>query len=368
MIRTKLNTLARGLAALVLIAVMGCAGGWRNEPAAVTSTGVPQAAATPAASAEGTKFVYKGDGGSVAVAGEFNSWNTTADMLTKQSDGTWSLVKQLQPGKYAYKFVVDGTNWKADELAKETVDDGFGAKNSVVIVGGAAGAVAAPAAAATVSPAKATGAAPSVSAGGVKFTYTGAGNAVALAGEFNAWNTTADPLTKQPDGSWTVVRKLDPGKYAYKFVVDGNNWKQDPAATESVDDGLGGKNSLIVVGAGGGAAASTTPAAASTSGTAVTAGTTAKGVAPKLAADGVTFTYAGAADQVALAGDFNSWSTTADPLVKQADGTWTIVRKLAAGSYSYKFLVNGKTWKQDEANPEAKDDGFGGKNSVVTVH
>ena len=58
---------------------------------------------------------------------------------------------------------------------------------------------------------------------------------------------------------------------------------------------------------------------------------------------------------------------TADPLTKQGDGTWTITRKLPPGTYGYKFVVNGTTWKQDEANPEAKDDGFGGKNSVVTV-
>ena len=54
-------------------------------------------------------------------------------------------------------------------------------------------------------------------------------------------------------------------------------------------------------------------------------------------------------------------------MVKQADGTWTLTKKLAAGTYGYKFVINGTTWKQDDANPESKDDGFGGKNSVVTV-
>ena len=64
---------------------------------------------------------------------------------------------------------------------------------------------------------------------------------------------------------------------------------------------------------------------------------------------------------------FNGWSTSTDPLARQPDGTWTIVKQLAPGTYGYKFLVNGKTWKQDDANPEAKDDGFGGKNSIVTI-
>ena len=52
---------------------------------------------------------------------------------------------------------------------------------------------------------------------------------------------------------------------------------------------------------------------------------------------------------------------------QQADGTWTITRKLAAGSYTYKFLVDGKTWKTDVANPASQDDDFGGKNSVLVV-
>ena len=88
---------------------------------------------------------------------------------------------------------------------------------------------------------------------------------------------------------------------------------------------------------------------------------------PVVSADGVTFTFAGNASSVSLAGDFNNWSTTADPMVKQPDGTWAVTKKLAPGSYAYKFVVNGSTWKQDVANPQSKDDGFGGKSSVVTV-
>jgi hypothetical protein len=30
-------------------------------------------------------------------------------------------------------------------------------------------------------------------------------------------------------------------------------------------------------------------------------------------------------------------------------------------------VVDGSNWKQDTSNPESNDDGFGGKNSVVTV-
>ena len=199
---------------------------------------------------------------------------------------------------------------------------------------------------------------------GSAFVWKGEGGTVAVAGEFNAWNTSADPLTKQADGSWKLVKKLSPGRYAYKFVIDGGTWKEDPTATETIDDGFGGKNAVMVVGGAAGASAGAAVGAVVTPAATAPAG---KGRAPVVVADGVLFVFAGAASSVHLAGDFNAWSTSADPLAKQADGTWTITKKLAAGTYAYKFVVDGSTWKTDEANLEGKDDGFGGKNSIVVV-
>ena len=47
-------------------------------------------------------------------------------------------------------------------------------------------------------------------------------NSVTLAGSFNGWNTTADPLTK--DGSyWTITKSLSAGD-TFKFVVNGGTW------------------------------------------------------------------------------------------------------------------------------------------------
>jgi 1,4-alpha-glucan branching enzyme len=371
------------------LSLTGCAGGWRNGPPAGHSAGTPAslvpggsaaiaaapataakppaakpaakpAGAAPAAGADGVTFTYRGDGGSVAVAGEFNGWNTSADPMAQQADGSWTLVKKLDPGRYAYKFVIDGGTWKEDPTAAEFVDDGYGGKNSILVVGAGAAA----ATPATAQPAaKPAGTAPFAGADGVTFTYRGDGGSVAVAGEFNGWNTSADPMAKQADGSWTLVKKLDPGRYAYKFVIDGGTWKEDPTAAEFVDDGYGGKNSILVVSAGVAAPATGAGAAPAAEGVPVTG----RGRAPVVTAAGVTFTFAGEARSVSLAGEFNAWAATADPMTKQADGTWTIVRKLAPGTYQYKFLVNGSTWKQDEANPEARDDGFGGKNSVVTV-
>jgi 1,4-alpha-glucan branching enzyme len=84
----------------------------------------------------------------------------------------------------------------------------------------------------------------------VTFLWRGEGQSVHVAGEFNGWNTAAAPLIRQPDGSWARTMSLAPGRYAYKFVIDGTVWKTDPNAKVSADDGHGGLNSVIEVGPG----------------------------------------------------------------------------------------------------------------------
>jgi len=82
---------------------------------------------------------------------------------------------------------------------------------------------------------------------------------------------------------------------------------------------------------------------------------------------GVTFAIeAPGAQAVFLAGDFNGWN--ASDLAMTTDGAdlWTVSVVLAAGTYEYKFVVDGQ-WREDPDNPEQKSDPFGGTNSVVTV-
>ncbi len=52
--------------------------------------------------------------------------------------------------------------------------------------------------------------------------------AVFLTGDFNNWNITEHLMARQPDGRWTAMLPLAPGRYQYKFVVDGE-WMLDPA-------------------------------------------------------------------------------------------------------------------------------------------
>ena len=53
-------------------------------------------------------------------------------------------------------------------------------------------------------------------------------NTVAVAGEFNQWNTQTHMLRKSRAGWWKTSVKLAPGRYQYRFVVDGEQWSEDP--------------------------------------------------------------------------------------------------------------------------------------------
>ncbi|MCO4761627.1 MAG: hypothetical protein KC502_09000 [Myxococcales bacterium] len=74
--------------------------------------------------------------------------------------------------------------------------------------------------------------------------------------------------------------------------------------------------------------------------------------------------------QVLLSGSFNGWATTAAKasilLDDDGDGVWTTTLVLQPGQWQYKFIVDG-TWLPDPTNPNKVDDGFGNKNSVLTV-
>lgn len=82
----------------------------------------------------------------------------------------------------------------------------------------------------------------------------------------------------------------------------------------------------------------------------------------------ITFRYKPdvAARSVALAGQFNQWDMGATPM-ENHDGVWTVTIDLDPGTYQYKFVVNASDWMTDEWATDFADDGFGGRNSVVTV-
>jgi|SRR5947209_6168479 len=71
---------------------------------------------------------------SVSVAGDFQSqgtWRQTSFM--KQADGIWRAeIEAPAPGRYEYKFVVNGMHWMEDPANGMKTSDSFGGLNSVL--------------------------------------------------------------------------------------------------------------------------------------------------------------------------------------------------------------------------------------------
>lgn len=83
----------------------------------------------------------------------------------------------------------------------------------------------------------------------VEFVYEPKGKqpkTVQLTGQINDWNPSKTNLEKV-DGVWKTTLLLNPGKYHYQVVVDGN-WILDPANSEIEDNNIGGQNSVLRVG------------------------------------------------------------------------------------------------------------------------
>src|SRR6476646_851466 len=77
--------------------------------------------------------LVKPEAKSVCVAGSFNEWNPARTPLTRVSDGTWVGELTGISGRHEYLFVVDG-QWVPDPNAKESVQNPFGGRNSVLVI------------------------------------------------------------------------------------------------------------------------------------------------------------------------------------------------------------------------------------------
>ena len=70
----------------------------------------------------------------VYLCGDFNEWHPTSlRMIGNAEAGLWEKRLALPPGRYEYKFYVDG-RWVHDPGAQPTAPNPFGTLNSVVEV------------------------------------------------------------------------------------------------------------------------------------------------------------------------------------------------------------------------------------------
>jgi hypothetical protein len=78
------------------------------------------------------------DARQVALVGDFNGWSPTVTPLRRApASGAWWVEVPLRAGRYTYAFLLDGRLWVPDPAAPLAPEDGFGRRNSVVVVASA---------------------------------------------------------------------------------------------------------------------------------------------------------------------------------------------------------------------------------------
>lgn len=221
--------------------------------------------------------------GKVFLSGTFNNWSTSQTPMRRAGNG-WMADVKLKPGKYTYKFIIDG-RWTIDpsNLIREKGD--AGALNSVVFCHNHI------------------------------FTLKGFQNArnVVVTGNFFNWNPRGLSMNRTVDG-WSLPAWFRDGTYAYKFLADGR-WMTDPGNTDLRKDADGNENSFFQVG------------------------------------EPYLFKLKGytSAEEVILTGSFNHWSKNELLMQKTADG-WALQYVTPPGNYEYKFIADGE-WMTDPVNP-----------------
>ena len=107
---------------------------WEPTPSPGKAAAVAEAPMPPAPPRVKVAFALpEPDAKQVSLSGEFNGWSPNATPMKRHEDGCWETTVALAPGRYQYKFVVDG-QWIPDPLARENVWNQHGTLNSVVEV------------------------------------------------------------------------------------------------------------------------------------------------------------------------------------------------------------------------------------------
>ena len=84
--------------------------------------------------ADGVVFAVKfAHASEVLIAGDFNNWTPASTPMQSRRPGDWQMKLPLRPGRYRYRFVVDG-RWVTDPNNRYVETNQFGELNNVVEV------------------------------------------------------------------------------------------------------------------------------------------------------------------------------------------------------------------------------------------
>lgn len=67
---------------------------------------------------------------------------------------------------------------------------------------------------------------------------------VILMGDFNNWDPNVHPMRSDGNGIWNRTLMIPPGRYEYKFLVDGQ-WTEDPRNDQNCSNCFGTHNSVL---------------------------------------------------------------------------------------------------------------------------
>ncbi len=165
----------------------------------------------------GESFLFKLEGyltaKSVELAGSFNNW-APGEIKMNRTNWGWELPYILAKGNYEYKYLVDG-QWITDPDNPFTRGTGEFA-NSLLAFGA-----------------------------NVVFTYKSniKAHEVLLTGNFLNWSPDGYTM-QQRNSEWKLPLYLPPGRYSYKFIVDGN-WILDSGNSLWEENEFGNGNSVL---------------------------------------------------------------------------------------------------------------------------
>jgi hypothetical protein len=227
--------------------------------------------------------------GRVMLAGSFNNWDP-GTLAMQRTDSGWIANLKLKPGKYWYKFIVDG-KWITDPDNRNNENDGLGNTNSVYYYTN------------------------------TLFRLPGYTNVkkVFLTGSFNDWDENQLQMQRTATG-WELPVYLADGTHRYRFIAD-KNWITDPSNSRKLPNEFGEFNSVIEI-----------------------------GQTHLFKLEGFT-----QAKQVLLTGSFNGWRMDELYMNRTATG-WELPYAIGPGNYQYRFIVDGRSMIDPGNPPEIKDD------------
>jgi hypothetical protein len=301
----------------------------------------------------------------VHIAGNFQGWLPSSTVMESIGNGLYSITLELSEwSNLSYKFI-NGNDWPQQEVVPSTcgLPDGFGGYNRITETGTND---------ITIGPicfGECADCEVIVEPTFVTMLFqvdmsneTVSPQGVHVAGNFQGWNPNGTVMTDLGGGIYELTYQVEANSTVEFKFINGSNWTDQESlpAECGIDDGVGGFKRSIEVGdenlvfgpvCYGSCSECTTP------------------VQVMLLLQVDMSNTPVAAEGLQVAGNFNNWDLTANPLSDSGNGIYqALIFVESDQTLNYKF-VNGQDWTGAELVPIecGQDDGGGNLNRFVEV-